>query len=436
MIVLLFRILHTSASHSRTHESFTTVNTTDASDASVFGNLVLSNVSNTNAANQYKLTLTNGLCRVESLIITAKGFAGNAKCTISYNNEGTTFSCASFSITSSVKNFVHELVNTNNRKVYATELLLTFDVTITDLVVFVYAMKLGDYDKNYYINSSNNTYSANTNAANNPKLPYSDITNSNKRNHYFHISNRQGDSSPNKLIKSLTYKITTATGTTPSIITLNYKNTSSNPTADSADVENSTIYSVTDKTSQLQQFYYTPVGGAIGTLYFSIPILANIIIIQTNNQNTTFTTADMEAHGTEPDNVDVQTYAVPAYIKNKISPATCPAASDIIKNNNITAALCEQLETTDKLQFEKARLAKEKQYFIKLKKQNDDINRLQEEITKIESTRTTRDKLLDNLRLQQFQQQREEAVALRDATTEQLSRQRTLNLDVNIQDSL
>jgi hypothetical protein len=433
MIVLLFRILHTSDSHSHTHESFITGDNNNTPP--IFGNLVPSSVSKTNATNQYKVALTNGLCRVESLAVILVGFTGVAKCTISYNNEGTTFYCNPISLTPG-PHVIRDIVNTNNRKVYATELLLTFDVAITDLVVFVYAMKLGDYDKNYYINSSNNTYSANTNAANNPKLPYSDMTNSNKRNHYFHISNRQGDSSPNKLIKSITYKIKDGTGTAPSIITLNYKNTSSNPIADSADVENSTIYSVTDKTSQLQQFYYTPVGGAIGTLYFSIPILANIIIIQTNNQNTTFSTADMRATGVEPDNVDVQTYAVPAYIKNKISPTTCPAAGDIIKNNNITAALCEQLETTDKLKFEKARLAKEKQYFIKLKKQNDDINRLQEEITKIESTRTTRDKLLDNLRLQQFQQQREEAVALRDATTEQLSRQRTLNLDVNIQDSL
>jgi len=84
--------------------------------------------------------------------------------------------------------------------------------------------------------------------------------------------------------------------------------------------------------------------------------------------------------------------------------------------------------------WKKIKLEKEKQYLIKLKKQDDEITRLQGEISAIESNRKNRDAVLDNLKLAQYQKQREEAVQLRDAASEKLAKQakRNLNLAVNL----
>jgi hypothetical protein len=171
-----------------------------------------------------------------------------------------------------------------------------------------------------------------------------------------------------------------------------------------------------------------------GTIYFSVPILANLLIFKVKSKSNKFNSGNTTLIGKNPDDVEINTYSIPEYVRKNIYTSKCPSVDIIANNQNLTQKLCDDLENQDKLRMEQIKLEKEKQYLIKLKKQDEEISNLQEQITAIENKRKNRDAVLDNLKLAQLQKQREEAVELRDLASEQLAGQnsRSLNLDINL----
>ena len=393
---------------------------------SIFGNYINATINkDTTGVYTYNLSDTY---RIEAIQISGINDATNY--TINYSNNGKQFKMNQ----QTGNQIISQVVNSTGDKIYTNSLQFAFTnsdgslYTGTAPTISIYGMKLGDYDIDYYTNESagNKNFScASTGTSDN--LPNdNDPSDSSISKHYFSIS-KDITEPENRLVKAVNYSInlggTTPTGsmTKPLQITVQYTNTISK-----------TIYYVSNHAGTDEQVFN--LNRTSGTIYFSVPILASMVIFKVKNNPSVNFSRDMTLIGKNPDDVESNTYSIPQYIRSNIYSIKCPSVDIINNNQNLTKQLCDELENQDKLRIEQIKLEKEKQYLIKLKKQDDDITNLQAQITAIENNRKNRDAVLDNLKLAQFQKQREEAVQLRDAANEQLSAQKvnSLNLDVNL----
>lgn len=397
----------------------------------IFGNYINSNTSISNTNTNILNVELRDTYRIETIIINDR-FTSNAICNISYNNGGIKYNLPQYTIVNTnTSHSLQNILNTLGNKVYTKNIQFDFlnanntPLTITNSNrIEIYGMKLGDYDKDYYTNDSINQNYSSTSSV----LPKENTLDNTKYNHYFEISHSNNEIE-NKLIKGLNYKLL-SNPTQQIKLTINYKNTLSN-----------TIYTLSNNNGTAYEFY---LNNQYGTIYFSVPILAKILILQTDNNiifqtsQPTITTTNVSAaqstnvFGKIPDNIEINTYSIPEYIRKKIYNTNCPSIDIIASNQNLTQKLCDDLENQDKIRIEKIKLDKEKQYLIKLKKQDEEINNIQSQINSIEKQRKSKDSILDNLKMAQYQKQKEEAVQIRDASNEHILNQKHLNFDVNL----
>jgi hypothetical protein len=389
--------------------------TVSFSNNNIFGNY-LSYIDSVGLNNTYNINLGSSNYRIETIQVPPTFDYTTLK--IEYSNSGNSYNIQKTKLSTNIY---------DNLNIYTSNLKLSFDNNGTNRTnrtipqnskIIIYGMKLGDYNKEYYFdNNINSNFPVTTSGDNLPSE--NNQINLSLKNHYMNLGNE------NKLIKGINYKYSLATPTQITI-SISYKNINSN-----------SIYDVVNKNGSVSEFKLNPTSN-VGTIFFSVPVLANILILKTpltpNNLN--FIKSDTNAFGKIPDFVETKTYAIPNYISSQSRNLAeqCPSIDVIASNQNITQQICDDLDVQDKLRMEQIKLEKEKQYLVKLRKQDDEIKNLQEQINSIEASRKNKDFVLDNLRLAQFQKQREEAVQLRDIASEQLARQKnnTLNFDVNL----
>ena len=474
IILLAFGVLlyNTISGFKNVNEGFTV--TDIVNNKNIFGNYITSYSNNSGSyPNSSIINIPlNTVYRVEAVVMNLKSDS-NYQFQITYSNNGTQFQCYSLQLPSGQSQYIIKdtnLLNTQGSKIYTDTLTLTFSGLPTTITpssfitsIDVYGMNLGDYDANYYqdtsVNTEFNLTNLSTKTATTDVYSETDPQNSSQLIHYLTINSSANDPT-DKYVKGLNYYIKYPVPTTTRPTATNPTTTNPTTTGTSLQIlsiayinsKSKTQYIVTDKsgnsnspsTYTLYPIDTTP-GKYSGTIYFSVPILANMLII-TTGLGITFTTGGASTNaisrssittsvfGKNPDDVEMNTTAIPNYVMQQINNGQCPSIDTIVSNQNLTQQLCDDLENQDRIRMEKIKLEKEKQYLIKLKKQDDEITRLQGEISAIESNRKNRDAVLDNLKLAQYQKQREEAVQLRDTASEKLAQQakRNLNLAVNL----
>ena len=88
-----------------------------------------------------------------------------------------------------------------------------------------------------------------------------------------------------------------------------------------------------------------------------------------------------------------------------------------------TLQICDTLEYQDKVKSEKIRLERNKQYLLKLKNQQQQIDQLNSVIEELDSKRQARAEIADQARVLQYQNQKASASTIRDLANQRLESQ-------------
>ena len=112
----------------------------------------------------------------------------------------------------------------------------------------------------------------------------------------------------------------------------------------------------------------------------------------------------------------------------------CPSINDLVDTQSKTQKICDNLEFQDKVKSEKLRLERNKQYLLKLKDQQEQVDQLNMVIQDLETKRQARANLSDQARLLQYQKQKGDASTVRDLANQRLQSQANnqLYMDLNI----
>lgn len=87
----------------------------------------------------------------------------------------------------------------------------------------------------------------------------------------------------------------------------------------------------------------------------------------------------------------------------------CPSLGGIEKQMKLADTICERIEYNDKIKNERLKLERNKQYIMKLKAQDEEIEKLEKLIKSLQEKRDSRDAYNDALRLAKLQEQKKKA---------------------------
>jgi len=181
-------------------------------------------------------------------------------------------------------------------------------------------------------------------------------------------------------------------------------------------------------------------------IIFSQPIIANKVMITLPRVKTLIQNeilkcilSNLKGYGNIPNQKDISDYqkTINALLSSSNKEQildVCPSVDNLIVKQNQAQQICDNLEYQDKIKSEKLRLEKNKQYLLKLKQQQDEIDQLNSVITSLDSKRQTRMTSSDMARVAQYQHQRQIASTVRDIANQRLQSQNNnqLYMDINI----
>ena len=182
-------------------------------------------------------------------------------------------------------------------------------------------------------------------------------------------------------------------------------------------------------------------------IYLDEPIIANKVVVSVprteianNYKNVNkLTISTLTYIYKDPTTTDINNYKRKVNMKlqgedSSASGDICPGLNDIADKQSKTQQICDNLEYQDKVRAEKLRLEKNKQYLLKLKQQQEQIDELNTVIGDLESKRQGRAQIADQVRLLNFQKQKELSSRVRDIANQRLQLQdlNKLYLDINV----
>ena len=115
----------------------------------------------------------------------------------------------------------------------------------------------------------------------------------------------------------------------------------------------------------------------------------------------------------------------------------CPSINELVDTQTKTQQICDNMEYQDKVKSEKLRLERNKQYLLKLKDQQDQIDQLNNAIQDLEEKRQSRANISDQVRVLQYQKQKGDSSTIRDLANQRLESQANnqLYMDVSFSNS-
>lgn len=182
-------------------------------------------------------------------------------------------------------------------------------------------------------------------------------------------------------------------------------------------------------------------------IFLDEPIIANKISISVPRTNITNTSnlnqlniSSVNFYGNTPNSTDINLYKRNVNLTMQDQGNTgdvCPGLNDIADKQSKTQQICDNLEYQDKVKAEKLRLERNKQYLLKLKQQQEQIDELNTVITDLETKRQSRAQIADQSRLSNYQTQKDTASRVRDIANQRLQLQDTNSLyfDVKVNSS-
>jgi hypothetical protein len=182
-------------------------------------------------------------------------------------------------------------------------------------------------------------------------------------------------------------------------------------------------------------------------IFLSEPIIANSITFNVSNAPVIgnslkflkLTISNVTILNNTPSASDISDYKqtinlLQSNASNSDNSNICPSINELVNTQTKTQEICDNLEYQDKVKSEKLRLERNKQYLLKLKDQQDQIDQLNSAIQTLEDGRKTRATTTDQLRVLQYQKQKSDASKIRDLANQRLESQANnqLYMDVNI----
>ena len=174
-------------------------------------------------------------------------------------------------------------------------------------------------------------------------------------------------------------------------------------------------------------------------IFLDEPIIANKLIFERQLSSThDLTITSLNLNGMNPNTNDIKDFKRYVNVmlnKNNLDDINiCPSIDNLLEKQTKTQQICDNLEYQDKVKSEKIRLERNKQYLLKLKKQQEQIDELNNVIQDIENKREIRDTTSDQIRVLQYQNQKSDASTIRDLANQRLESQdnNKLFLDVNL----
>ena len=110
----------------------------------------------------------------------------------------------------------------------------------------------------------------------------------------------------------------------------------------------------------------------------------------------------------------------------------CPSLSGIENQMKLADTICERIEYNDKIKNERLKLERNKQYILKLKSQDEEIQKLEDIIKELQSKRENRDAYNDALRLAQLQEQRKKAATVKELAKKRIGHKKNNQLHVEL----
>jgi hypothetical protein len=214
---------------------------------------------------------------------------------------------------------------------------------------------------------------------------------------------------------------------TPFIITIKYNNLIY-PSNDFTVNKRYNIRADINKLSTLSEF-----------IILDEPIIANQLIFEVQMPPSySLNITSVAVNGTVPTTNEISDFQKNVNMslnksKDDSSSNICPNIDVILDKQTKTQQICDNLEYQDKVKSEKIRLERNKQYLLKLKNQQTQVDELNSIIQELENKRLARDTTSDQARVLQYQQQKENASAIRDLANQRLQSQdnNKLFMDVN-----
>ena len=154
----------------------------------------------------------------------------------------------------------------------------------------------------------------------------------------------------------------------------------------------------------------------------------NTIISNKYSKNNTNTTKEVQDNvGEKFGNTNFED------LETRFSSNLCPSIDDLKTTQEKSQKICDNLEYQDKIKSEKLRLERNKQYLLKLKDQQDQIEQLNSAIQDLEDKRASRALSADQVRVLQYQKQKADSSTIRDLANQRLDSQANnqLYMDVN-----
>ena len=172
-------------------------------------------------------------------------------------------------------------------------------------------------------------------------------------------------------------------------------------------------------------------------IFLDEPIIANKLMFNVQNiSNYDLRISKISINGIEPTPLEIQDYQKTINIKvnanNQIDTNICPNIDTLIETQTKTQQICDNIEFQDKVKAEKIRLERNKQYLLKLKNQQEQIDELNNIIQDLENKRQSRATTADQSRVLQYQQQKSDASQIRDLANQRLESQDAHKLFMNL----
>jgi hypothetical protein len=180
-------------------------------------------------------------------------------------------------------------------------------------------------------------------------------------------------------------------------------------------------------------------------IFLTEPIIANKIIFTISRISTTtqptqtisLTIPTLKVLDKTPSPNEIADFKKNVNILNATSTGddnTCPNINDLVNTQTQTQQICDTLEFQDKVKSEKIRLERNKQYLLKLKNQQEQIDQLNSVIEDLDSKRQARAQISDQARVLQYQNQKADASTIRDLANQRLESQANnqLYMDVKV----
>lgn len=204
-------------------------------------------------------------------------------------------------------------------------------------------------------------------------------------------------------------------------------------------------YNVSYSSNSTETLHKTGIIGNIGKRttakhFFKYPLYANTLILKANPVAGKVAKCMIKVLGKTIDSVsdnnaikaDSENYQL--LIDTSGNKKTCPPIKQMISRQAEIQQLCDAMEQTDEIAFEKKKIDTDRLYMVKLEKQSKEIRELEDKIKALKSSIHQFNQREDRNKMVRFKQQEEMDKKIKELVKKRLDKQANLNFHLSMKD--